>query len=519
MPFMPPVPRTSRAFARPLRGSVGNRRDNDPDDVIRVKRRLSDSGYYETPSYGLTGYIDADTEEGLKHFQRDRGLKVDGYMAPGGPTERALIGRPAKVAGNASERDGVLPGARPPEIPEIRTEIGDGRDNDPEDVRLVKAALKMIDLYDDADAHDPGPMITGGTVTGLQQLQKLAGLPDTGRIEPGDPTALLVEGIAREAIGEGIEDAPTAGIQTAALPAAVPALLGAGARLLPKLLRRAPKDKDGKDAGNPDGIPPTFLPRMPEEEPPENEPENKPRSPQVPVPPPAEDDSDRDTPEAPRRGRIDLPQAAIIKRNETFKDTFAQGLEEALNKAYKVDENGIRVDQRGTEFTTYGNKIIAQECTAELEEIAKREGDPRARHTGGSYQDGDGKRYLSERYFGKEGRTDRLGAALADLSFILFGIESHIQSTDIRSSGRLTSRERRNLKRLIENSGGAIVKTIPKFKKGMDEDEYRRRAREVCKGLFDETMREHLRRKENSNQKKKKGSKPNSDENGKNAPK
>jgi len=52
------------------------------DDVIKTQNALSDLGHFNTQT--------PDIGEGLKSFQADNGLKVDGIMNPGGPTENAL---------------------------------------------------------------------------------------------------------------------------------------------------------------------------------------------------------------------------------------------------------------------------------------------------------------------------------------------------------------------------------------------------------------------------------------------
>ncbi|MDV7340933.1 hypothetical protein RYZ26_15100 [Terasakiella sp. A23] len=52
------------------------------DDVIKTQNALSDLGHFNTQT--------PDIGAGLKSFQADNGLKADGIMNPGGPTENAL---------------------------------------------------------------------------------------------------------------------------------------------------------------------------------------------------------------------------------------------------------------------------------------------------------------------------------------------------------------------------------------------------------------------------------------------
>lgn len=64
--------------------------DADPDDVLSAKSAFNRLGYYETPSYGLTPYPDQPLFDGIRSYQKDKGLTVDGYMLPGGETEQSV---------------------------------------------------------------------------------------------------------------------------------------------------------------------------------------------------------------------------------------------------------------------------------------------------------------------------------------------------------------------------------------------------------------------------------------------
>lgn len=75
----------------PLSGDVGDGRANARNDVAGVQRGLGALGYGpEDPFDRPHGFIDARTIDGVKLFQRDKGLTPDGWMAPGGETERAM---------------------------------------------------------------------------------------------------------------------------------------------------------------------------------------------------------------------------------------------------------------------------------------------------------------------------------------------------------------------------------------------------------------------------------------------
>lgn len=62
----------------------------DEDDVLSVKKNLNRSGYYDEPDYGMTPYPDKPLFDGIRTFQKDNDLTIDGVMNPGGETETAL---------------------------------------------------------------------------------------------------------------------------------------------------------------------------------------------------------------------------------------------------------------------------------------------------------------------------------------------------------------------------------------------------------------------------------------------
>ncbi|MDP6643076.1 MAG: hypothetical protein QGF16_03265 [Rhodospirillales bacterium] len=62
----------------------------DQSDTINTKYVLQDFGYYVEPDYGMTVYPDQRLFDGIRKFQKDNGLRIDGRMNPGGPTESAL---------------------------------------------------------------------------------------------------------------------------------------------------------------------------------------------------------------------------------------------------------------------------------------------------------------------------------------------------------------------------------------------------------------------------------------------
>jgi peptidoglycan hydrolase-like protein with peptidoglycan-binding domain len=54
------------------------------------KSALAQTGHYQVPDFGITPYPDTSMIDGIKKFQKENGLKVDGVMKPQGSTETAL---------------------------------------------------------------------------------------------------------------------------------------------------------------------------------------------------------------------------------------------------------------------------------------------------------------------------------------------------------------------------------------------------------------------------------------------
>jgi len=70
--------------------SIGQNLENDPNDVTNVKNKLASLGRYNDDH--KSGYIDAELDDSIRSYQRDRNLKSDGVINPGGETEATLIG-------------------------------------------------------------------------------------------------------------------------------------------------------------------------------------------------------------------------------------------------------------------------------------------------------------------------------------------------------------------------------------------------------------------------------------------
>jgi len=99
-------------------GGVGAGQRNRGRDVQGTKRALAWAGYYpNAKAQRPDARPDDDLDWGLKRFQRDFGLKTDGFLRPGGETERTLD----RVAGpliDASVRPAFAYGSRVQEPPQ-----------------------------------------------------------------------------------------------------------------------------------------------------------------------------------------------------------------------------------------------------------------------------------------------------------------------------------------------------------------------------------------------------------------
>ena len=94
-------------FGRPepslLSADVGPGAVNRRADVDRVESLLTRTAMIAPKALAARGLYDAPVETGLRDFQAGRGLKVDGLLTPGGPTERTLRAQADQLAGQAPE--------------------------------------------------------------------------------------------------------------------------------------------------------------------------------------------------------------------------------------------------------------------------------------------------------------------------------------------------------------------------------------------------------------------------------
>ncbi len=171
-------------MARPrlfLHDSVGpgQRPANRSDDVIAVKRRLHNLGFYQPPPEGYGDDIDAGLDSAVRAFQANNGLQVDGRLETGGETERNLAAFDDDVPEEAgfALQDLALTGR-----------VGARGENAKQDVIQVKQALAALGRYPLDRTSEPPPFVDTRLVEAIRQLQRDQGLTEDGFIDPEGET-------------------------------------------------------------------------------------------------------------------------------------------------------------------------------------------------------------------------------------------------------------------------------------------------------------------------------------------
>lgn len=87
-----------------LKEPVGTNYRVNPGDITNTKQALNDLGYYKIPSHrGIDDWTDDAMFDGIRSFQKDNALKVDGFMRPEGPTEKTINQQLAAVGGGSNK--------------------------------------------------------------------------------------------------------------------------------------------------------------------------------------------------------------------------------------------------------------------------------------------------------------------------------------------------------------------------------------------------------------------------------
>lgn len=152
-------------------------------------------------------------------------------------------------------------------------------------------------------------------------------------------------------------------------------------------------------------------------------------------------------------------------------------------------------ERKGNEETRRGNDIVIEECEKILNE-EHPEFSERIKHLGGGTENGKGTVQVKETHIPNESNPDnRLKeGSFTDLTFGEEGAgktRGHLNTISTLADGITpTPGERYQLEKLALR-GEKIVRTLPKFRRAKwTEDENRDLAREACRGLMDELVRE-----------------------------
>jgi hypothetical protein len=121
-------------FPFKLKNTLASNVPAEGEDVLAAKTALGRLGRYKPLVGGINPWPDQGMIDGLKGFQKDRGLKADGVAHPGGPTEAAL---------NAAVAEQEAPGTARRQVFGLAQPIGRGRANRPGDVAGARRALGL----------------------------------------------------------------------------------------------------------------------------------------------------------------------------------------------------------------------------------------------------------------------------------------------------------------------------------------------------------------------------------------
>lgn len=166
-----------------IAASVGRGQRNASDDVFATDNAMREAEIYNPPApynSGPARYLHEPMVEAVENFQKVNGLKVDGYLNPGGPTERAInnqiLGKP-RGAGLLYEP-----------VDPIRARVGNGMENRREDVRAIQRSRGALGLMPEDRFDDPPGFIDERTDDALRSFQKRQGLRVDGWAGPGGET-------------------------------------------------------------------------------------------------------------------------------------------------------------------------------------------------------------------------------------------------------------------------------------------------------------------------------------------
>ncbi|AGH98425.1 peptidoglycan-binding domain-containing protein [Micavibrio aeruginosavorus] len=207
-------------FSDFLLNNVGNALENNPEDIRTTKRNLANAGYFndETENDYLTRQLD----DSIRKFQKDRGLRVDGILRPGGETERGLFGilsglAPEKIFDAADDvwvTDATGRVTTPPYFPEQKREekrsknilvqlglMQDPNERFPMDEKDPSRPKPFGDMDTESSETAEGDIISPDPVSEPDSKENPESAPNTdteGTDEKPEPTEIPDSGQAEE---------------------------------------------------------------------------------------------------------------------------------------------------------------------------------------------------------------------------------------------------------------------------------------------------------------------------------
>jgi len=172
-----------------LRRTIASNVNTEPEDVLRTKSALTALGDYKSPQWGLTDIPDGPLFEAVKSFQKRNGLRVDGQMDPGGPTERTVNRALAATKP-------LLPGGETRKRPRgfsLFDGVGENQRNRPSDVFAAKRALAWAGHYPAAKTRSFDGSPDADFAEGLRRFQVDNGLAVDGWMAAEGPTVRTLD--------------------------------------------------------------------------------------------------------------------------------------------------------------------------------------------------------------------------------------------------------------------------------------------------------------------------------------
>ncbi|MFQ5972866.1 MAG: peptidoglycan-binding domain-containing protein, partial [Alphaproteobacteria bacterium] len=152
------------------------------DDTLNTKKALYRLGLYEIPEYGLDRWPDDEMFAGIRDFQKQQGLRVDGVMEPQGSTASAL-----RRTLLTREKDGEDELRIPPPFV-LNREVAPDAPLDETDALNVKKALSRLGHYEIPD-FGLSPYPDNALFDGLEAFQRRNGLTVDRVMRPNGRTA------------------------------------------------------------------------------------------------------------------------------------------------------------------------------------------------------------------------------------------------------------------------------------------------------------------------------------------